>query len=279
MRTTVSQDQINQYQEDGFLIVRNFLSEDERKELINAITECIHEHAETRIIGDEGIEGSKYNSSKDDFYTNVFLQKVNMWKVNNTVKRYMLSPKIGEMVCKLAGTEGMRVWHDQTLQKKPWGNPTSFHLDNPYWSFTSRQAISIWIALDDATLQNGCLSFIPGSHKWTTTKNLGIGQNFGDLFEIYPEFKKSNPVIAEMKAGDASFHNGYTMHGAGVNMTPNWRRAMTCAYMPEGSTFNGTRNILPKAYFDSLKIGDVLDSEESNPLIWSSKKPVLSECV
>jgi hypothetical protein len=54
---------------------------------------------------------------------------------------------------------------------------------------------------------------------------------------------------------------------------------MTCGYMPEGSTFNGIRNILPKDYFDSLKIGDVLDSDELNPLIWSTKKPVLSECV
>jgi phytanoyl-CoA hydroxylase len=279
MRTAVSQDQVNRYQEDGFLIVRNFLSEDERAELINAITVCVKDYADTRIIGDDRIEGSKYNPNKDDFYSNVFLQKVNMWKVNKTVKQYMLSPKIGEMVCKLAGVEGMRVWHDQTLQKKPWANPTSFHLDNPYWSFTNRDAISIWIALDDATLQNGCLSFIPGSHKLTSTKNLGIGPNFGDLFEVYPEFKKSTPVYAEMKAGDASFHNGYSIHGAGANMTPGWRRAMTCGYMPEGSTFNGIRNILPKDYFDSLKIGDVLDSDELNPLIWSTKKPVLSECV
>ena len=43
---------------------------------------------------------------------------------------------------------------------------------------------------------------------------------------------------------------------------------MTCGYMPDGATFNGTRNILPAEYFASLKIGAVLDSENQNPLVW-----------
>lgn len=74
-----------------------------------------------------------------------------------------------------------------------------------------------------------------------------------------------------MKRGWAGVHNGLTAHGAGPNMTPFPRRAMTCAYMPEGEHFNGQQNILPKDYFDTLKIGDELNSEEHNPLIWSSK--------
>lgn len=43
---------------------------------------------------------------------------------------------------------------------------------------------------------------------------------------------------------------------------------MTCAYMPDGSTFNGQRNILTKAYFETLTVGDLLDNEDENPLIW-----------
>jgi hypothetical protein len=64
------------------------------------------------------------------------------------------------------------------------------------------------------------------------------------------------------------FHNGLIAHGAGVNMTPRHRRAMTCAYMPDGSTFNGHRNILPEAYFNALKVGDPLDDNNWNRLIW-----------
>ena len=270
MNTSLTQDQVNQYQEDGFIVIRNFLSAEECTELTRGVSDCVKEYESVKIIGAEKHELIK--DGTDDFYSNVFLQKLNMWKVSSVVRKYFLSPKLGEMACKLEGIEGLRVWHDQTLQKKPWANPTSFHLDNPYWSFTNRHAISIWIALDDATLQNGCLSYIPGSHKTTTTKNVGIGQNVGSIFDTYPEYIKTKPAMAEMKAGDCGFHNGYTIHGAGANMTPGWRRAMTCGYMTEGSTFNGTRNILDKEYFESLKIGDVLENEAQNPLVWSSKK-------
>ena len=44
---------------------------------------------------------------------------------------------------------------------------------------------------------------------------------------------------------------------------------MTCAYMPEGSTFNGRQNILPDWYFESLNEGDVLGNNEQNPLIYA----------
>ena len=54
-------------------------------------------------------------------------------------------------------------------------------------------------------------------------------------------------------------------------MTPGSRRAMTCGFMPDGSTFNGARNILPEEYFQSLNIGDVLDNNAVNPLVYSRK--------
>ena len=88
------------------------------------------------------------------------------------------------------------------------------------------------------------------------------------VFDTYPQFKKSNPVAAAMKAGSCSFHNGLTIHGANANMTSGFRRAMTCAYMPEGNLFNGEPNILPEAYLKTLRIGDPLNSDEQNPLIY-----------
>jgi hypothetical protein len=55
-------------------------------------------------------------------------------------------------------------------------------------------------------------------------------------------------------------------------MTPGYRRAMTCAFMPDGSTFNGIRNVLPECYFNSLRIGDVLNNSEQNPLIFKKSQ-------
>ena len=77
------------------------------------------------------------------------------------------------MPTELAGVGGVRIWHDQALVKGPYANPTAFHLDVPYWSFTSADAITIWVALDDATLENGCLYYVPGSHKAQKFDNVG----------------------------------------------------------------------------------------------------------
>jgi ectoine hydroxylase-related dioxygenase (phytanoyl-CoA dioxygenase family) len=89
-----------------------------------------------------------------------------------------------------------------------------------------------------------------------------------DLFKIYPEMADIDPVAVPMKAGDCSFHNGLVAHGAGANMTRTRRAAMTCAYMPDGSTFNGKKNILSDEMIASLKVGDVLNNDEQNPLIY-----------
>ena len=65
-------------------------------------------------------------------------------------------------------------------------------------------------------------------------------------------------------------------HGAGANMTPRRRRAMTCAYMPDGEIFNGQANVLPPDYVATLSEGDVLENDEQNPLLYhvSGSKPV-----
>ena len=78
---------------------------------------------------------------------------------------------------------------------------------------------------------------------------------------------------AEMKAGSCSFHNGLIAHGAGANMTPGWRRAMTCGFMPDGCTFNGKQNILTDEQFAGYEIGDLLDDDLQNPLIYHRTKP------
>jgi ectoine hydroxylase-related dioxygenase (phytanoyl-CoA dioxygenase family) len=214
--------------------------------------------------------------SSDDYYRNVFIQRINLWQDNEPIRKLLFDRRLGKMAAELAGVEGMRMWHDQALIKQPWGNPTGWHLDNPYWSFSSRDSVSIWIALDDATLQNGCLYFIPGSHKTARWDNPGIGKNIGDLMRVYPEWAQMQAVPAPMKAGSCSFHNGLTAHGANANMTPYPRRAMTAGYMPDGSTFNGIQNVLPKEKMEKMKIGDVLEDDDQSPLIYHPTKPTVA---
>lgn len=267
MKTELTQQHIDEYQRDGALIYRNFLNDQEVAALLEAISGAVTAMGRTKVAGNKQFGEVARDSS--DYYDSVFVQRLNLWRVNEHIKSIFLGSELGEMVCRLAGVDGMRMWHDQTLQKMPWANPTAWHLDNPYWSFTSRDSISIWIALDEATAENGCMYYLPGTHLTADPeRNVPIGPDTGKLFKAYPEWKEIQPIVAEMKPGDCGFHNGLTAHGAGANMTPGYRRAMTCAYMPDGSVFNGNKNILPDEYVDSLTIGDALNNEDLLPRVW-----------
>ena len=272
MNTEISQLQIDHYQENGYIVIDDFLNAEELKIWRNAVDLALQERKGQKMPGKAATIAEDDGINTDaEYFSKVFDQLINLWQTNDKVKRLMLNERIGEMAAKLAGVDGIRIWHDQALYKKPWANPTSWHLDTPFWSFTDRKALSIWVALDDATLENGCLFFIPGSHKQTSFDNPGIGKNMDSIFEIYPLFKSSGSIAAPMKAGSCSFHNGLTIHGAHANMTPGARRAMTCAYMPVGNVYNGIPNVLPKEYLSNLEIGDLLDNESQNPLIYDKR--------
>ena len=266
MKTELTREQVQAFRTDGFLVVRDFLSPAELAELGAAVDEVV------ATMGSRKITSGPDWRDGDGYYDRVFTQRLNLWMMSETVKRYILAPELGEMLCTLANVGGIRVWHDQALIKEPFANPTAWHLDNPYWSFTSKSSLSIWIALDDATYENCCLYFIPKSHELARSENVSIGENMNELFRVYPEMAEHDAVAVPMKAGSASFHNGLVAHGAGPNMTGKRRRAMTCAYMPEGATFNGQKNILPDDYFESLKPGDVLESDAQNPLVYRSQR-------
>ncbi len=268
MRTALEARQIERYREQGFLRLDRFLSTDELAELTDAVTGGVAEMGAAKLAGVDPDD----TSIKDDpgtWYDRVFLQRVNLWRISDVVRRYVMAPELGRMLCELEGIDGIRVWHDQTLQKRPWANPTTWHADGPNWSFQSRHAVSIWIALDPATIPNGCLWFIPGSHRVTRFERFPITENMDQVFENYPELADREAAAMELEPGSAAVFNGMLVHGAGANMTPGWRRAMTCAYMPDGATFNGQRNILTGDQIARLRVGSPLDDESQNPVVWS----------
>jgi ectoine hydroxylase-related dioxygenase (phytanoyl-CoA dioxygenase family) len=269
MNTRLAQAQIDFYRENGYLVLPDFLTPDELATWRQALDSAILQR------GKKLIPGHDWAIDEESYYSKVFVQRVNLWQDNEQIRRLIWDGRLGKLASELAGVDGMRLWHDQALVKQPWANPTGWHLDNPFWSWYSRDAISLWVALDDVTVQNGCLYFLPGTHKTARYDNSGIGENLSDLFKVYPEWAKIMAVPAEMKAGSCSLHNGLIAHGAGPNMTPGWRRAMTCGFMPDGSTFNGQRNILTKERLAKLTIGDVLDDDEYNPLLYHKTKPSL----
>ena len=264
MEVILAKGHIEAYRDNGFVAIEGFLNDDELEEW----RRCTEEAVEERIGG--SIEFLTNQNDPDTFYAQVFTQCLRLADTHDGMHKLIFDERLGEMGAALAGIDGIRIWHDQALIKPPHGNPTAWHLDNPYWSFSSRHAISMWIALDDATLSNGCLWYLPGTHKLATYENAGIGENLSGIFAVYPDWKTIEPVAVPVPAGAIVWHNGLIAHAAGANMTIHQRRAMTCAYMPDGSTFNGIKNILPEDYFNTLTIGDPLDDAVQNPLVWHS---------
>lgn len=260
MRTDPTKDQIARYRDDGFLQYPQFLTQDETDALRDAVLEPIVSLGRRKVAGD----GADMEEG-DEFYDRVFTQRLNLWRISKAVHACVASPALGTMLTQLAGVPAFRIWHDQALIKEPFANHTALHTDNPFWSFHSRDAISIWIALEDATLENGGLCFLPSSHKKVDFQRTQIGTDFGSIFHFYPALNGIEPRPMPMKAGDCSFHNGLVIHGAGVNMTTGRRAALSCAYMPEGSRYNGQHNVLPEHYANGLEVGEVLEDDRYNP--------------
>lgn len=262
MQTDVSDAQVARYQEDGFLIMEQFLSADELAHWRQAIQQA----AAARIDNPDG----KSNLEDEGYYRSVFTQLSGLRRISKEVEEILLDPRIGELAARLVGTDGMRLWNDQALFKPPFGNPTAWHFDMPKWSFDDARAITVWVALEDATLENGCMWYVPGSHKTARIESIPLGPNLGAVFDGYPEWREIDTVPAVLPAGGAVWHGGLTAHGAGANMTPRPRDAMTCAYMPVNVTYNGRRDdyVLSEEYAASLAVGDPLDDAEIFPIVW-----------
>jgi ectoine hydroxylase-related dioxygenase (phytanoyl-CoA dioxygenase family) len=184
--------------------------------------------------------------------------------------RLVCDARIAEVAGRLAGVDGIRLWNEQALYKQPFANPTGWHLDVPYWSFDDRRALTAWIALDDATVHNGCLWYLPGTHLTAGFDAVDIGPNLRGILDVHPEWRAIESAAAPVPAGGVVWHNGLVAHAAGANMTNGGRRAMTVAYMPDGVTFNGKRDefVYTEGQAAAMAVGDVLDDEETNPLLW-----------
>jgi phytanoyl-CoA hydroxylase len=133
----------------------------------------------------------------------------------------------------------------------------------------SERDISIWLALEDAILENGCLHSMFWRARYATYRETGITKNMNAKFETYPALIAMVAVAVPLRAGSASFNNWAYIHSAGPKMTRRLRKAMTCAYMPDG-TFNREKNIPSVEYLAKPAIGDLLNDDLQNLFNYSA---------
>src|SRR5438477_2753208 len=143
-----------------------------------------------------------------------------------TFREIALNPKILELARGLLGPR-IKLFRDQMLLKPPGGQPKPVHQDQSYFRVHPEGAVATaWVALDNATLENGCMEYVPGSHRH------GIFEIETDPEQPVHHIPSTRgiplpePVRCPVPAGSIIFHDGCTLHRSAVHRTDTRRRAL-----------------------------------------------------
>jgi ectoine hydroxylase-related dioxygenase (phytanoyl-CoA dioxygenase family) len=115
------------------------------------------------------------------------------------------------------------------------------HQDGEYWPIVPLATCTVWIAIDEATVESGCLRYIPGSHKQRRLMAHEVKNqpNYTLNRELAPtEYDESTAEDLILPAGGMAFHDVYLAHGSEENRSPNPRRGMTLRLMPTTSVYD-----------------------------------------
>ncbi|MDF2713898.1 MAG: phytanoyl-CoA dioxygenase [Paenibacillus sp.] len=257
----LNQSQIGQYLKDGHILLKNLAS----RTLIDAyrplIDEAVGQHArQTRPM------------EQRDTYGKAFIQISNVWVKSPVVKPFVFARRFAKVAAELMGVNGVRIYHDQALFKEPGGGHTPWHQDQIYWPVDTDKTITLWMPLVDIPEEVGSMTFASGSHtKGFISKHLISDQSHSTLKEYIEGENLPQVHYGAMKAGDATFHAGWTMHSAPGNPTPNTREVMTVIYVADETRVmepdsNARKSDLAK-WLPGLQPGDLIDSP-INPILY-----------
>jgi ectoine hydroxylase-related dioxygenase (phytanoyl-CoA dioxygenase family) len=256
----LSERQMHNFRSDGHALIRGVLTGDElvfyRKAIVDA--------------------AARYNTEKRkiderDTYGKAFLQIMNLWEVDEIVKRFTLAKRFAHLAADLLGVSHVRLYHDQALFKEPGGGPTPWHQDQYYWPLDSPNCVTMWMPLIDISVEMGMLTFATGSHKHGLVENLDISDESEERLNAYVRDHRmliSRPEV--MQAGDATFHYGLTLHQAPGNGTSTMREVMTIIYFADGARVTHPNNVHQEAdrqrWLKGVEPGK-LAASELNPLL------------
>jgi hypothetical protein len=179
-------------------------------------------------------------------------QVVNIWQASPAFARLLQHPRLVAMLRQLAGTSDLRLWHDQ-IQYKPAGNGgiNWWHQDAPYWPALAPQdsLLTAWIALDEVSLDNGCMSMVPGSQRWgDTIEHLhACRERQPDFWQAMGEEFRGEPVRVvprPVPLGQVHFHHALTWHGSHENRSARPRRAIAIHVMTPATTYSGGNHLM-----------------------------------
>ena len=257
----VTEEQAGEFRRDGHVLLRAVASLDE-----------IAAYRPVILAARERFGAERTPLETRDSYGKAFLKGMNLWPHDENVARFVLARRFAKIAADLMGVSGVRAYHDQALLKEPGGGITPWHQDQHYWPLDTDNTVTMWMPLVAVSPEMGSMRFASGSHRAGYLGDMPIGDESERRFERYIAsrgFRIAQPAAIE--AGDATFHYGWTLHGAPANTTRRTREVMTMIWFADGARVtepdNENRRRDMSRWLPGLAPGD-LAASDLNPLVF-----------
>jgi phytanoyl-CoA hydroxylase len=217
------------YDDNGYIIIEDFLKQGELATLLGKLDALVEEKARglNNDAGDFNLEKKAGGIQGEAIGAGI------LRKIQSIVDHCPAFAELAEFDRLLDLVEDLIgptiYYHSSKLMFKPakHGGIKPWHQDYAYWASTKPEQVTCWLALDNATLENGCMQLIPGSHKWGLVKH-GQAELQIDLKNVPQE----KVLVAPMKAGSLLCFHVLTLHYSGPNRSDKSRRAFIVDYDP-----------------------------------------------
>jgi hypothetical protein len=223
MRLTAAQ--IEAFERDGYVLGNRFLNESELAHLRDCYMETV-----ARLADEDALENVQSGGDSDDEFQ---VYQIRTAHLQHPIFRMLIhDTRLLDMVETLIGPD-IRLIHYQGLYKPARsGGEVGWHQDNHYFNVAENKTVSVCLALDDATVDSGCMWYLPGQHKtaldheqlWDTSFKKGF------YFAIRG-LEESGAVPAEVKQGGFAIHHCLMPHRSLKNGTDNPRRGIAMHFM------------------------------------------------
>ncbi|SDD72584.1 phytanoyl-CoA dioxygenase family protein [Niabella drilacis] len=235
----LGEEQVRRFERDGFISGIRVLTEAQVDVLNTELTKMQSISAEEKQLF------YHYESNESENPDQVLFHAIGGWRVTPGFHDLIWSPAFRMAAYQLLGSS-FRMFHDQLFCKPAkHGGVVAWHQDYSYWTFTKpMHHITCWIGLDDATKENGCLYYVPGSHKWGLLPITGLAGDMDAVRAVLDAGQLEafdNKVANELPRGYASFHHPLMMHGSYANVSDRPRRAVVLNAM-DARTAGNTAN-------------------------------------
>jgi ectoine hydroxylase-related dioxygenase (phytanoyl-CoA dioxygenase family) len=234
-------DQVSSFHENGYLAGIRML--DDRQ--IVVLREELADLSSPLFPGNDLFY--EYHSNESSNPESVLFHALGAWRITPGFHDILWNPAFVMAASQLLGGS-VRFWHDQLFCKPSrHGGVVSWHQDYSYWTRTKPMAhLTCWTGLDDADTSNGCLYYIPGSHRWGLLDKPELAGDMNGIMSFLTDEQKRQfqPVPIELKAGYAAFHHPLMVHGSYENRSNRPRRAFVLNVFRDGVVSDSNDELL-----------------------------------